>query len=879
MAMLDKRLKRMEERVIKIVPKEDQARISTIGRAVVKPAIPGLPPKTANDKKRGASTAFAEDLGEWSRSRPGAPRKPSANATAHPEESEDNRLLQEGTESLPSRELQLHLAEVYFDFVYGQGYHLLHKPSFIRKLEAGQVPPVLILAVCAIAARFSSHPDIRTEPAFLRGEDWASAAREIALKRYDAPNITILIVYLILGLHEFGTCQGGRSWMLGGMAQRMAYALQLHKDPDHDANGRGRSRGASAELSFTDREIRRRTMWACFMMDRFNSSGTERPIFVNEQFIQSQLPIKEHYFQFEIPGVTEVLEHVDSENIDLDTGETIDPKDNMGVAAYKIRLVAIWGQLIRYLNLGGKERDPHPMWSEESGFAKLRSTVKHWKSSLPSPLTWTIENLQTHASERIANQFVFMHIIHNQIVLFLNRFALPSPGSRSSNAKDMPQAFVTECGRTALEAANQISVLINEAMDYRVVAPFAGYCAFFASTVHIYGVFSKNPALEASSKQNLAINVKYLTKMKKHWGMFHFVTENLKDLYRKHADAALRGPQPSHTPTGQRGQESIFQYGDWFDRYPNGVSGTDFEDPVADVKKEPGADAVLGQKSDLQSVEEFFSKLGPPTRTAQQKKAARKKRSKTDAQPSQAGTADSQSTANSTAVPEAAQQQIVPQTMSQQQQQQQQQPQRHQHQLPSAYTPMPPQPLQRQSSFNNTAPQQQQQHHSFAQTLSHDLTALQQRPQQHNFSSLLPQPQQADHDMLNTPYTSVEPQQQQAHLPQPSSYNPNNPFDLDLNAFSFDTANLWDQGSGWFMPFNMEPPNMLTDDSGLFGGGNLGAGAGGHAGGMLGNDASGFDMSGLFGDFAGLAGSGDGFAPDGSGPGGAGHEFDGGEDG
>jgi len=693
MAMLDKRLKRMEERVIKIVPKEDQGRISTIGRAVVKPAIPGLPPKPANEKKRGASTAFPEDLGEWSRSRPGVPRKPSApgDVTVGAEESEDNRLLQEGAESLPSRELQLHLAEVYFDFVYGQSYHLLHKPSFIRKLEAGQVPPVLILAVCAISARFSNHPDVRTDPVFLRGENWASAAREIALKRYDAPNITILIVYLILGLHEFGTCQGGRSWMLGGMAQRMAYALQLHQDLGHDTNGG--AKGSKTQLSFTDREIRRRTMWACFMMDRFNSSGTERPIFVSEQFIQSQLPIKEHYFQFEIPGVTETLENTVPEYTDPDTGQAINPKDNMGVAAYQIRLVSIWGQLIRYLNLGGKERDPHPMWSEDSGFFKLRNTIKQWKSSLPSSLAWTMENLQTHASDKIANQFIFLHIIHNQIVLFLNRFALPSPGSRSSNVKDMPQAFVTDCGRTALEAANQISVLVNEAMDHRVVAPFAGYCAFFASTVHIYGVFSKNPALEASSKQNLAVNVKYLTKMKKHWGMFHWVTENLKELYRKHADAALRGPQPSHTPTGQKTQETIFQYGDWFDRYPHGVSGTDYEEPMVEVKKEPGADAVLGQRSDLQSVEEFFSKLGPPTRTAQQKKAARKKRTKSEVQA--ASNANNQNAAQSAPSVET--------------------PQQQQHGIPTSMPSTVPQSLQRQASFNST----QQQQHSFNPSISH----------------------------------------------------------------------------------------------------------------------------------------------------------------
>lgn len=119
--------------------------------------------------------------------------------------------------------------------------------------RAGTLPPVLILAVCAISARFSTHPEVNTEPAFLRGEQWASPARSIALSRYDEPNITVLTVLLLLGLHEFGTCQGGRSWMFAGMATRMAYALQLHRELDHDPLGLKTDR--KSELSFTDREI------------------------------------------------------------------------------------------------------------------------------------------------------------------------------------------------------------------------------------------------------------------------------------------------------------------------------------------------------------------------------------------------------------------------------------------------------------------------------------------------------------------------------------------------------------------------------------------------------------------------------------------------
>jgi hypothetical protein len=139
MAMLDKRLKRMEERIIKIVPKAEQDPMaSSVTRAIVKPAIPGTLAAggKAAAKKRGADEAFGQDLDHWarapSRSKLDGPHKPS---TILVQEAEESKLLLEGGDALPSKEIQEHLAEVFFENIYGQAYHLLHKPSFMRKLK------------------------------------------------------------------------------------------------------------------------------------------------------------------------------------------------------------------------------------------------------------------------------------------------------------------------------------------------------------------------------------------------------------------------------------------------------------------------------------------------------------------------------------------------------------------------------------------------------------------------------------------------------------------------------------------------------------------------------------------------------------------------
>lgn len=135
MAMLDKRLKRMEERVIKIIPKEDAGKIPSIGRAVVKPPPSNQVNKPSGSKKRAADEAFGSEVDDWAHAGNTNTTLPSHRQLGALEKAE-NRLLTEGAEHLPSKEIQEHLAEVFFDCLYGQPYHILHKPSFMRKLRS-----------------------------------------------------------------------------------------------------------------------------------------------------------------------------------------------------------------------------------------------------------------------------------------------------------------------------------------------------------------------------------------------------------------------------------------------------------------------------------------------------------------------------------------------------------------------------------------------------------------------------------------------------------------------------------------------------------------------------------------------------------------------
>lgn len=633
MAMLDKRLKRMEDRVIKIIPKEEFQTMPDVGRAAVKPSQTQAAEKTSDRRKRTAQEAFGgPDLDKWAGVKPTLPR--TADATTRypqpqPPADAESDLLKEGWDDLPSFELQQHLAETYFEHVYGQSYYLLHKPSFMRKLAQGAVAPVLVLAVCAVSARFSDHPDMKklNPPSFLRGEQWSDKAREIAQRRFDYPNITIMIVLLLLGLHEFGTCQGGRSWMLGGMAHRMAYALQLHKDLPYDPCG-----DKDEPLSFIDREIRRRTMWGCFIMDRFNSSGTNRPMFACEEYMHLQLPVKEHNFEHDIPAETETLENLtDFSQLPPDelAQKKFDMLDTIGLSAYMVRVIALFGRIAQYFNLGGRERDPEPAWSDRSGFARLQKEVEGFQKLLPDSLKYSEDNLRVHHSEHAASQFLYLHIAYQVCHLFLNKYAIPNP-NKSLTPKDQPASFVPQAKEKAIAAGAAISTLLTKTAHHKVMAPFTGFCAYLSSTVQIPGMFSKDAEMRKRSEANVKVNIGYLGSMIKFWGPVHSLNDNVKEMYRNFADLASKG---TATPDGRLDDR---HYGDWYDRYPHGVvSRQTHPEPLTHIKTE-AEDAAMAQKEDLQSFDQFETTLSPKSqakeaasKVAQKSLAAKKSRRNT----------------------------------------------------------------------------------------------------------------------------------------------------------------------------------------------------------------------------------------------------------
>lgn len=182
--------------------------------------------------------------------------------------------------------------------------------------------PLIPLGVLALTARFHpqlvafhspSSPGNPSNP--LAASEFYATALRSRLAGIDGaslavPDLTRVQALLILALHEWGMCRGKSAWLYVGMAIRLSQAMGLPFELENDVVAREGPRSpalkAEAELFGVARrpaepkeqtsddiiaqETKRRTFWACFLLDRCLSSGKYRPRMIRVKELGIQLP-------------------------------------------------------------------------------------------------------------------------------------------------------------------------------------------------------------------------------------------------------------------------------------------------------------------------------------------------------------------------------------------------------------------------------------------------------------------------------------------------------------------------------------------------------------------------------------------------------------
>ncbi|KAI1316649.1 hypothetical protein EDD11_009684 [Mortierella claussenii] len=478
-------------------------------------------------------------------------------------------------DEIPRKDILDHLIDLFFDSIYFQ-LPIIHPVTFRKQYREGKISPNLLNAMCAVVARFSNHPDVVTTPAFLAGEPFATNVRGMLLDSIDIPTVSNVQALVFLSMYEYGAARGPRAWMLGGMAVRQAQELGLNRE---DSSPVFHLKG-----DWVMRETRRRTFWACFILDVLASSSSGRPRMMDERDCEVLLPSEDHDWCNERPVVTEML-HDGEDSLGNDHGPTTgseisreaeaqlkettltgepgsshatvigslkeqqdaaasstmppssakikeqDAGHSLSSFAYLIRIVAVLGKVSQYVNRP-RSKKAIPPNQRGSEFSVIDAALTAWHQSIPLQLAYSLENAKMVKDKGEGCIIVFMHVIYHTAVVLLHRPILAADKASFPLDSMFVENSVVRCANAASKVSDVLEFVQAYNCPPRIfISAFFAYPVFTTATIHITNAFVSDATVAARARRSLSIHVKILQIMKPYWSIADKFFYIIRDLY------------------------------------------------------------------------------------------------------------------------------------------------------------------------------------------------------------------------------------------------------------------------------------------------------------------------------------------------------------
>lgn len=333
----------------------------------------------------------------------------------------ENIPFYDPTDSTPNNPLIAHLVETFFVNL-GCNFPFLSRETFTRDVRDKRVDVILVDAVCAVTARFSTNSLLQGGGRKRIGETqmseygtaFANRAKHQVVDTFACPKLSTVQACILLAYVEFGSNRDSGLWMFLGLAIRMAQDLGLHKleGMRGDAKGReeeemrmrSRSTGSGEEnqgdrmeydVQRNEEEARIQeqertdTFWAVFFLDRVISSGTGRPVTIRAEEVEIDFPKEETSSAFPPPFPA------------------------------LIRIVHLYGRITDLLN---SINDKHKI--VEDTFARLsemEAELTGIYQRLSPNLHFNVTNFRQYSSTNQGSVFLLLHIWFHALIVLLHR--------------------------------------------------------------------------------------------------------------------------------------------------------------------------------------------------------------------------------------------------------------------------------------------------------------------------------------------------------------------------------------------------------------------------------------------------------------------------
>ncbi|KAI0016603.1 fungal-specific transcription factor domain-containing protein [Xylariomycetidae sp. FL0641] len=237
-------------------------------------------------------------------------------------------------------------------------FTFIHRPSFMQMLENDLIPRHLLLIMSATVQRIRDPGG----PA----DAWADESRHLVMQEiFTKLSPSSLQTLLLLQRYEENQGSHLKVWLLSGLAIRVAHALQLNIEHDNQP--------------VTIREVRRRLMWSCLVMDSLMESGARPVSGIRVSDINIRLPCTESAFLrgYESPDV----------RVSQSDPTTALTTFQDSISAQLVSLAMLRLKIVNY-SFAYHQRNINNLpgelpWASRAGFLDLRRRLEQWRKQLP----------------------------------------------------------------------------------------------------------------------------------------------------------------------------------------------------------------------------------------------------------------------------------------------------------------------------------------------------------------------------------------------------------------------------------------------------------------------------------------------------------------
>ncbi|KAJ9661838.1 hypothetical protein H2201_006318 [Coniosporium apollinis] len=437
--------------------------------------------------------------------------------------------------------LQDALLDTYFSKVHGKPYSIVDEASTRQRIQSNQLPPYLVYAIYAVSSRYA-FPYDGYNSADRTSEEYARRARfELDT---DEPTIEGLQTLLLLAQESYQAGKGRKAYMLLSSGISMAFALDLHRELP-----------LAWQISSTDREVRRKLFWACYLMDRFSACGSKRPSLIADESIVLRLPSWQPTPN-SIPLQGDFFPNGSNLHYLSGAGRWI-----QGSTGMLIGIVKTLGTTNRYLAAGGVKGDSHFPWHSSSNLSKVRQELDTWASETQDAFV----SLDTLFGQPDSTILVLSKLVYHLIHCLLYRPFLPVDLIELSGT-GQHQSWQIEATNLCFLHANAIAELveIGKASSTIVWPAFVGYCICTAATIHVHGAHyeAREGDVFSASSEFLLRETQQLSELRVVWAGVQHQRDTLQMIYGAHTELVRS------LATNPMRFSPVFQLEDFFDRYP-----------------------------------------------------------------------------------------------------------------------------------------------------------------------------------------------------------------------------------------------------------------------------------------------------------------------